>query len=78
MDCCDEGVIFRGGFADIKVSELCSAAVDGGLRPPFPQWDNLSVDDIWGSNFITDSPLLRMQVYVNCNDTLVVCICMEI
>ncbi|KAG2715109.1 hypothetical protein I3760_03G062000 [Carya illinoinensis] len=46
VDCCGEGVIFRGAIAD----------------PPFPQWDKLLVDDIWGNNLITDSPLLRMQV----------------
>lgn len=68
VDCCGEGVIFRGGIADIKLAELCNA-VDGDgngsgneLKPPFPVWDKLLVDDIWGCNFITDSPLLRMQV----------------
>ncbi|CAB4304154.1 unnamed protein product [Prunus armeniaca] len=30
--------------------------------PPFPQWESLLVDDLWGSVLITDSPLLRMQV----------------
>ncbi|KAF3444343.1 hypothetical protein FNV43_RR14034 [Rhamnella rubrinervis] len=62
VDCCGEGVIFRGGNADITLKELCNIVDDDGLKPPFPEWDKLLVDDIWGSNFITDSPLLRMQV----------------
>ncbi|KAH7533840.1 hypothetical protein FEM48_Zijuj04G0174500 [Ziziphus jujuba var. spinosa] len=41
---------------------MCNAVDDDGLKPPFPQWDKLLVDDIWGSNFIIDSSLLRMQV----------------
>lgn len=61
VDCNGEGVIFREGNADIKLSQLVAG---GGLKPPFPQWDKLLVGDIWGSNFITDSPLLRMQVCI--------------
>ncbi|ONI17448.1 hypothetical protein PRUPE_3G159900 [Prunus persica] len=60
VDCCGEGVIFREGNADIKLAQLREA--DGGLKPPFPQWESLLVDDLWGSVLITDSPLLRMQV----------------
>ncbi|KAF3444350.1 hypothetical protein FNV43_RR14041 [Rhamnella rubrinervis] len=59
-------VVARGDFpwgnADITLKELCNIVDDDGLKPPFPEWDKLLVDDIWGSNFITDSPLLRMQV----------------
>lgn len=64
VDCCGEGVIFRGGNADITLTELCNVD-DDGLKPPFPKWDKLLVDDIWGNNIITDSPLLRMQVLNN-------------
>ncbi|PON77419.1 Transferase [Parasponia andersonii] len=60
VECNGEGVIFREANAGVELAEL--REVDDGLRPPFPQWDKLLVDDIWGSNFITDSPLLRMQV----------------
>lgn len=60
VDCCGEGVIFRGASADITLAQL--RKVDGGLKPPFPQWDKLLVDDVWGSNLITNSPLLRVQV----------------
>ncbi|KAK9272395.1 hypothetical protein L1049_002767 [Liquidambar formosana] len=60
VDCCGEGVIFREAHADITLAQLCK--IDGGLKPPFPRWERLLVDDIWGSNLITDSPLLRMQV----------------
>ncbi|KAK9115345.1 hypothetical protein Syun_022142 [Stephania yunnanensis] len=60
VDCCGEGVIFREAIADITLEEL--RRINGDLRPPFPRWERLLVDDVWGSNFITDSPLLRMQV----------------
>ena len=60
VDCCGQGVIFRGASADITLEQLCK--IDGGLKPPFPQWDKLLVDDVWGSNLITNSPLLRVQV----------------
>ncbi|KAF5183909.1 Benzyl alcohol o-benzoyltransferase [Thalictrum thalictroides] len=60
VDCCGEGVIFREGKVDVTLAELLQ--VEGGLKPPFPQLDCLLVDDVWGSNLITDSPLLRMQV----------------
>ncbi|XP_062103711.1 benzyl alcohol O-benzoyltransferase-like [Humulus lupulus] len=60
VDCNGEGVIFREADADVKLAEL--REVDGGLRPPFPQFDKLLFDDIWGSNSISDSPLLRIQV----------------
>ncbi|GMN28595.1 hypothetical protein TIFTF001_002104 [Ficus carica] len=40
--------------ADVKLGELREAG--GGLRPPFPQWCNLLVDNVLGSNLITDSP----------------------
>ncbi|CBI33536.3 unnamed protein product, partial [Vitis vinifera] len=36
--------------------------MDGGLKPPFPMWDRLLIDDIWGKYLITDSPWLHMQV----------------
>ena len=60
VECNGEGVIFREANAEVKLGEL--REVEGGLRPPFPEWGNLLVDDIWGSNLITDSPLLRLQV----------------
>ena len=41
--------------------------MDGGLKPPFPMWDRLLVDDIWGKYLITDSPWLHMQVSYECN-----------
>ncbi|XP_059451303.1 13-hydroxylupanine O-tigloyltransferase [Corylus avellana] len=63
VDCCGQEVIFRGANADITLAQLCK---NGGLKPPFPQWDKLLVDDVWGSNLIsnliTNSPLLRVQV----------------
>lgn len=65
VDCNGEGVIFREAVAGVEFAELCE--VDDGLRPPFPQWDKLLVDDIWGSNLITDSTLLRMQVCNGCH-----------
>ncbi|KAH0983576.1 hypothetical protein GBA52_010753 [Prunus armeniaca] len=49
----------------IRASSLWTVVLreaDGGLKPPFPQWESLLVDDLWGSVLITDSPLLRMQV----------------
>ncbi|KAK9091668.1 hypothetical protein Sjap_024845 [Stephania japonica] len=60
VDCCGEGVIFREADAGITLEEL--RRINGDLRPPFPHWEHFLVDDVWGSNFITDSPLLRMQV----------------
>lgn len=60
VDCCDEGVVFREADADITMAEL--RRVNGGLKPPFPMWDQLLVDDIWGSYHIVDAPLLRIQV----------------
>ncbi|KAF6163540.1 hypothetical protein GIB67_002545 [Kingdonia uniflora] len=60
VDCCGEGVIFREAYADVTLADIENAGA--GLKPPFPQWDRLLVDDVWGSHFITDSPLLRMQV----------------
>ena len=60
VECDGEGVIFRQADAGVKLAELREA--EGGLRPGFPQWDKLLVDDVWGSNLITDSPLLRVQV----------------
>ncbi|KAK9115340.1 hypothetical protein Syun_022137 [Stephania yunnanensis] len=60
VDCCGEGVIFREANADITLEKL--RRINGDLRPPFPQWERFLVDDVWGGNFITDSPLLRMQV----------------
>lgn len=68
VDCCGEGVIFREGNADIKLAQLREA--DGGLKPPFPQWESLLVDDLWGSVLITDSPLLRMQVCDDYSDSI--------
>ncbi|CAN6700337.1 unnamed protein product [Malus baccata var. baccata] len=60
VDCCGEGVVFREGDANIKLAQLHQ--VEGGPKPPFPQWECFLVDDLWGSVLITDSPLLRMQV----------------
>ncbi|KAK9115342.1 hypothetical protein Syun_022139 [Stephania yunnanensis] len=60
VDCCGEGVIFREANADITLEKL--RRINGDLRPPFPLWERFLVDDVWGGNFITDSPLLRMQV----------------
>ncbi|OVA01758.1 Transferase [Macleaya cordata] len=60
VDCCNEGVIFREADANVTLETL--RKVHGGLRPSFPQWDRFLVDDVWGSYFITNSPLLRMQV----------------
>jgi hypothetical protein len=60
VDCCGQGVMFRRASADITLAQLCK--INGELKPPFPQWDKLLVDDIWGSNLITNSPLLRVQV----------------
>lgn len=65
VDCNGEGVIFREANADVKLADLIG--VDGGLRPPFPQWNKLLIDDIWGSNLIADSPLLRIQVCHGCH-----------
>ncbi|KAK9106115.1 hypothetical protein Scep_022959 [Stephania cephalantha] len=62
VDCCGEGVIFREADANVTLEELQRITNNGGLKPPFPQWEKLLVDDVWGCNFITDSPLLRMQV----------------
>ncbi|KAK9091664.1 hypothetical protein Sjap_024841 [Stephania japonica] len=60
VDCCDEGVMFREADADITLEKLMM--VEGGLKPPFPQWERLLVDDLWGNDLIIDSPLLRIQV----------------
>ncbi|XP_058087723.1 benzyl alcohol O-benzoyltransferase-like [Magnolia sinica] len=60
VDCCEEGVIFRQANANVTLAQLHE--IDGGLKPPFPQWDHFLVDDIWGSFSIVDSPLLHMQV----------------
>ncbi|KAK9091670.1 hypothetical protein Sjap_024847 [Stephania japonica] len=60
VDCCGEGVIFREADAGITLEEL--RRINGDLRPPFPHWEHFLVDGVWGGNFITDSPLLRMQV----------------
>ena len=60
VDCCDEGVVFGEADSDITMAEL--HRINGGLKPPFPMWDQLLVEDIWGSYLIIDSPLLRMQV----------------
>ena len=65
VDCCGEGVVFREANADITIAQL--RKMDGGLKPPFPMWDRLLVDDIWGSYLITDSPLLHMQVSNGCS-----------
>ncbi|KAH7658638.1 Transferase protein [Dioscorea alata] len=60
MDCCAEGVVFRAADADVTLDQLMT--VSGGLRPPSPYLSKFLVDDVWGGNFITNSPLLRMQV----------------
>ncbi|KAK9115338.1 hypothetical protein Syun_022135 [Stephania yunnanensis] len=59
VDCCDEGVMFREADADISLEKLMR--VEGGLKPPFPQWESLLVDDVWGNDLIVGSPLLRIQ-----------------
>ncbi|KAJ0962800.1 hypothetical protein J5N97_027922 [Dioscorea zingiberensis] len=61
VDCCAEGVVFREADADVTLDRLKLAAT-GGLRPPSPFLSKFLLDDIWGSVFVTDSPLLRMQV----------------
>ncbi|KAL6006895.1 hypothetical protein ACLOJK_032391 [Asimina triloba] len=60
VDCCGQGVIFREANAGITLAEL--RKVQGGLKPPFPGWDQFLCDDIWGSYSVVDSPLLRIQV----------------
>ncbi|KAK9091666.1 hypothetical protein Sjap_024843 [Stephania japonica] len=60
IDCCGKGVKFREADANITLEEL--RQINGDLRPPFPLWERFLIDDVWGGNFITDSPLLRMQV----------------
>ncbi|KAJ0962801.1 hypothetical protein J5N97_027923 [Dioscorea zingiberensis] len=60
VDCCAEGVVFREADADVTLDQLKMAAV-GGLRPPSPFLSKFLLDDLWGSVFVTDSPLLRMQ-----------------
>jgi hypothetical protein len=52
--------MFRRASVDITLAQL--RKINGGLKPPFPQWDKLLVDDVWGINLITNSPLLRVQV----------------
>ncbi|KAJ0962806.1 hypothetical protein J5N97_027928 [Dioscorea zingiberensis] len=61
VDCCAEGVVFREADADVTLDRLKLAAA-GGLRPPSPFLSKFLLDDIWGSAFVIDSPLLRMQV----------------
>nr|CAD1838261.1 unnamed protein product [Ananas comosus var. bracteatus] len=62
VECTGEGVVFREADADVTIEQLQRQLGGLGLVPPFPRWDRLLVDDIWGCFLITDSPLLRMQV----------------
>ncbi|KAJ0962804.1 hypothetical protein J5N97_027926 [Dioscorea zingiberensis] len=61
VDCCAEGVVFREADADVTLDQL-KMVVAEGLRPPSPFLSKFLLDDIWDSVFVTDSPLLRMQV----------------
>lgn len=65
LECTGEGVVFREADADVTIEQLQQQSGGLGLVPPFPLWDRLLVDDIWGCFLITDSPLLRMQVYIH-------------
>ncbi|KAK9115336.1 hypothetical protein Syun_022133 [Stephania yunnanensis] len=49
VDCCGEGVIFREADANVTLEEL-QRIRNGGLKPPFPQWEKLLVDDVWGDS----------------------------
>ncbi|XP_039142958.1 13-hydroxylupanine O-tigloyltransferase-like [Dioscorea cayenensis subsp. rotundata] len=60
VDCCAEGVVFRDVEADVTLEQLKMVA--GGLRPPSPYLSEFLVDDVKGGAFVTDSPLLCMQV----------------
>jgi hypothetical protein len=55
VDCTGEGVLFVEADADVALEDF------GGLHPPFPGWDNL-LHDVPGSQAITNSPLLLIQV----------------
>lgn len=60
VECTGEGVFFREADADGTIEQLQQTQI--GFVPPFLQWDQLLVDDVYGSFSVTDSPLLRMQV----------------
>eukprot|EP00253_Pinus_taeda_P033504 PITA_33504 len=55
VDCTSEGVLFVEADADISMEEF------GDLHPPFPCWADL-LHDVPGSQNITNSPLLLIQV----------------
>lgn len=55
VDCTGEGVLFVEADADVTLEEF------GDLQPPFPCWDDL-LHDVPGSETLTNSPLLLIQV----------------
>ena len=57
VDCTGEGVMFIEGDADVTLAEFGDS-----LQPPFPCFDEL-LYDVPGSQQITDTPLLLVQVH---------------
>lgn len=55
VDCTGEGVLFVEADADVALEEF------GDLQPPFPCWEDL-LHDVPGSESLTNSPLLLIQV----------------
>lgn len=63
VECTGEGVMYREADMEVTIGRLREAN-GGGVRPPFRHLDEFLVDDVWGCNLVTDSPLLRVQVHL--------------